>query len=200
MSQRGHETREMLMGAARRVVERVGARRATLDDVAAEARVSRSTVYYHFANKGEMFRDMVEREIGHLRDVIERASDPAEPADRRLVAGFGALAGEVQRLLTLYAVTRDVAGELVPMVTGRIDEFQAWHHGHIAGVLRDGVRTGRFVVEDVDGLTTSLLSAFHGLLDPSVNPHTDDIVRDASRLLSVVLRGIAADPPPEAPC
>jgi AcrR family transcriptional regulator len=200
MSQRGDETRELLIGAARRVVERAGARRATLDDVAAEARMSRSSVYYHFANKGEMFQALVEREIGRLQEIITAASDPAAPADQRLVASFSALAGEVQRLLTLFAVTRDVAGELVPMVTGRIDEFQTWHHGHIADVLRDGVRSGHFVIADVDGLASSLLSAFHGLLDPSVNPHTDDIVRDASRLLAVILRGISATPSPEAPC
>jgi len=51
-------TRRSILAAARRVFERRGVTRTTMEHVAAEAGVSRGAIYWHFANKAALFDAM----------------------------------------------------------------------------------------------------------------------------------------------
>jgi len=51
-------TRRTILAAARRVFEHRGVTRTTMEDVAAEAGVSRGAIYWHFANKTALFDAM----------------------------------------------------------------------------------------------------------------------------------------------
>jgi len=51
-------TRRSILAAARRVFERRGVTRTTMEHVATEAGVSRGAVYWHFANKAALFDAM----------------------------------------------------------------------------------------------------------------------------------------------
>lgn len=200
MSKRGEEKRALLIAATRTVVERLGPRKATLDDIAREARVSRSAVYYHFPSKGEMLKALIDHEIEQLRATVLAAVPTDAPADQRLVSHFIAMAGEVQRLVTLYTVTTDIAGELVPMAMKRVDEFQRWNQAQVTSILGDGAAAGVFLVDDPDLLAATIQASFRSLLDPSLIDDTSHMVEQASALLRVILRGISANPSSEAPC
>ncbi len=200
MSKRGDEKRAHLVGAALAVIERVGLRKTTLEDVTAEARVSRSTMYYYFGSKADLFSAVIDHLIEDLQRKIEGAIDPAAPADQRLLQIVGALGSEVQRLLMLYEVTRDVAGELIPLAQKRIDEFGAWHLALLAAVVRDGVEAGQFVVDDPDRFARTLSMACQGVFNPVINDDFDHLLDDARSLMRIFLRGIAAHPGEEAPC
>ena len=200
MSRRGDETRALLVEAALAAVGRVGLRKTTLEDVAAEARVSRSTMYYHFDSKRELLIAVIDHLIDRLQQTVLDDIDPAAAADVRLVQTFMALAGEVQRLLTLYTVNREVAGELVPVAQKRIDRFEAWYSELLASQIRDGVDSGLFLVEEPTLLARTILNAFEGLFNPVINEDWEHMVEDSQRLLAVVMRGIAAHPTEEPPC
>ncbi|MEF2073462.1 TetR family transcriptional regulator [Consotaella aegiceratis] len=55
------ETRGAILDAAERVFYEHGVARTTLAEVAAEAKVTRGAIYWHFANKLDLFRAMHER-------------------------------------------------------------------------------------------------------------------------------------------
>lgn len=56
--QESERTRRQLLTAARRVFARHGVTRTTLEHIAREAGVTRGAIYWHFANKRELFRAM----------------------------------------------------------------------------------------------------------------------------------------------
>ena len=55
------QTRRAILDAARAVFARHGVSRTTLEHVAREAGVTRGAIYWHFANKGELFAAMREQ-------------------------------------------------------------------------------------------------------------------------------------------
>ncbi|MCD0443458.1 TetR/AcrR family transcriptional regulator [Glycomyces sp. A-F 0318] len=65
------DKREAILRAASRVFGREGYARATVDAIAAEAGVSKKTIYNHFEDKAELFRTAA---IEGVRDVSERIS------------------------------------------------------------------------------------------------------------------------------
>lgn len=107
---RRNERREQILAAATRAFARSGFAATSLDDIAAEAGVSRVILYRHFESKTELYRAVLERE----RD--------------RLAAGVGTgayTADAVGALLRVAAEDPD-GFRLLFQHAAREPEFRAW--------------------------------------------------------------------------
>jgi AcrR family transcriptional regulator len=78
-AERRRETREEVLAAAARVFARNGFRGTSLDAVAEEAGFSRGAVYYNFADKEELFLELLDRRCAErardLREVFGSGGD-----------------------------------------------------------------------------------------------------------------------------
>jgi AcrR family transcriptional regulator len=90
-------TRAGLLDGALRAVAAQGARRTTMNDIAAAAGVAKATLYNHFRTKQDVWRALVESEVGDLaadcaelplRDALVLAATriSAHPAVRRIAS------------------------------------------------------------------------------------------------------------------
>lgn len=98
------ETRQHILSTARREFAAHGLARTTLKDIAKAAGVSRGAVYWHFANKRQLFREMREQVSLPLFDVIEVADtegDPINDVERYLRGLVRRVATDVQTRRTL---------------------------------------------------------------------------------------------------
>jgi TetR/AcrR family acrAB operon transcriptional repressor len=112
-------TRELLLEAAARVFARAGVAGATLDDVGAEAHMTKGAVYWHFANKAELLLALARtRAARHLEGMPERVaaalamSDAREGLSRIIALQLAAVKGDPEgsRLfLEFLAESRDGA-------------------------------------------------------------------------------------------
>jgi TetR/AcrR family transcriptional regulator, acrAB operon repressor len=79
-------TRRAIIEAARNVFDAHGVSRTSLEDIAAAAGVTRGAIYWHFANKADLFyamRDESHVPLVDLSNAALEASDPAlDPLDR----------------------------------------------------------------------------------------------------------------------
>lgn len=85
---RGAATRQRILRAALDCVERQGLDQTTVDDVVVESGISRATVYRHFANRDQIFAEMVKQ---HMR--------PFEYRAQQITSGPEPFAVRVERLL-----------------------------------------------------------------------------------------------------
>lgn len=199
-NRRGDEKRQLLVKAVREVVRRIGPRKTTLDDIADEARVSRSTVYYHFPNKGEMFRAVMDHEIGALQDALHGALTADATPEECLSTYVRTRAEHVRRLLTLYQVTTDMAGEYMTMAQSRVDDFHDAERTLLAGLLRAGRDAGRFAIDDPDLLAGALQSTLQGFFDLTFYEGRHVRQEEVDALVRTLIRGIQVEPGSDAPC
>jgi AcrR family transcriptional regulator len=86
-AERREDTREQVLAAAARVFARNGFHATSLEAVAEEAGFSRGAVYYNFADKEELFLELLDRrcaERAHdLRDVFADTDDDVEATSRQ---------------------------------------------------------------------------------------------------------------------
>jgi TetR/AcrR family acrAB operon transcriptional repressor len=179
-------TRQDILAAARKVFARQGVTRTTFEEIAASAGVTRGAIYWHFADKTELFFAMREQVAVPMIDqidlVLSRAdgSDPlagverflrgilraleSDPAARRTfqIMGFKCeYVGELERELGLQRLR---CSELVAKLT------QTYARAQRAGQLRAGLRPSMAALETcsfVIGLTRLwLLDARGSLLRP----------------------------------
>ncbi|SIT49996.1 DNA-binding transcriptional repressor [Paraburkholderia piptadeniae] len=72
------ETRTRILDAAEKVFFEKGVSRTSLADIAQTAGVTRGAIYWHFANKGELFTEMFDRVLLPLVELKAASVDPNE--------------------------------------------------------------------------------------------------------------------------
>jgi AcrR family transcriptional regulator len=156
---------------------------ASISAVAAQAGVSRVTVYAHFPTLTAMLEAAVERAVGRTMAALQSAhpddGPPVEALDRMLaatwqhLARYGAMAAAVAELLSPEAVTRT---------------HQAAHHT-IGALLERGQADGSFRTDlPARWLVTASIALVHTCADEVRAGHIDE--RDAVGILTTSVRDL----------
>ncbi len=124
--ERAEQTRERIVDAAEQVFYRRGVARATLEEIAREAGVTRGAVYWHFADKVEVFgavedraRQPYEQMRAALRSSVPSAGNALEAMqalETSIVEAFERIqSDEVARMrLTVMLLRCDYVDEMAP--------------------------------------------------------------------------------------
>ena len=78
------DLREAILDATERLLARKGYRQMTMEDIAAESRVARRTIYLHFPGKEQVALDSIDRVVERLLDRLRAMADEPAPAEERL--------------------------------------------------------------------------------------------------------------------
>jgi AcrR family transcriptional regulator len=92
---RREQRREQLLDAADRVIHRSGSA-FSMDEIAAEAGITKPVLYRHFGDKDGLHEALTDRYIGELKQVLRPASETDDPRSR-LAATIDAYLSYVER-------------------------------------------------------------------------------------------------------
>ncbi len=128
------DTRQVILEAALRVFARSGVSAATLDDIAAEANVSRGALCWHFHNKEELLAGIIKHYGPHsmLRPIIEQIEQDLQngiPLDDETI--FRRIAGAFYDSFTAHSDYTRLAILLV------------YTHPEVSHILVNKIATGR---------------------------------------------------------
>src|SRR4051795_11027002 len=140
--------REQLLAVALEVFGRYGFRKASMDEIARSADISRQGLYLHFANKEALFRAAVRQELDTaLGDVSRCLNEERVELERRVVAALDAWLGRyVGSMLAsdIGNLLQNSAMQLGDMVDPAIAAFDARLAAAIAAAMsaNDSKRLG----------------------------------------------------------
>jgi AcrR family transcriptional regulator len=152
------DTAVRIMLAAADAFAEKGFHATTTRDIASRAGLSPAGVYVHFASKEVLLFELSRRGHARARDLLVAAADQAgtpTEALRAIVGGFSRWHAEHYELGRIVQFEfRHLSPEHREAVLGLRKEID----GVVAGVLRDGVASGEFEVDDVSVTALALLS------------------------------------------
>jgi len=97
--------RDAILEAARKVFMEVGFGATSMDSIAAEAKVSKQTVYNHFGSKEELFAAMVRYMVDQKLTVFTEAAKSGKPEDTlRIIAHNFLDPGLAEQRVAMYRV------------------------------------------------------------------------------------------------
>ncbi len=180
-------TRAALLEAATELFAQRGFAASSIDDVAASARVSKGAVYYHFADKAELFeavfRERQQQLIVKVTDAAGRHRDPWKQLDVALGAYLeGTVADATQR-----ALLQQAPAALGAERCRQVDEQLALPV--LLAALNGLQQTGELVQPPTEMLARVLFSA---LCEAAMTAGTDPNPRRAQREARAALRAITA--------
>ncbi|MBV9773000.1 MAG: TetR family transcriptional regulator [Gemmatimonadetes bacterium] len=150
---------QALVAAAAKVFERRGYADATLDDIAAEAGVSKPTVYQYVPSKQRLLEIIVEQAIYPLRDGIEQILESDKTAGEKLTAYVHLHVNAAIRYQPYYVVLMADQHQLSPQ---GLRSYQSWARqvNHATEqLLQQGINEG-LVRTDIDvPVITNLLNS-----------------------------------------
>lgn len=141
---RDEATREEILQAARRVFQRWGRTRATLEDIARVAGKGKSTLYYYYESKEEIFDTVVRLEIDGLLSRAKASVREVRSAKERLRNYIVALMVEMRDTPILYDIVRgEINGDPHFLEKAR-GEFEPGEVEYLQEILALGVQQGHF--------------------------------------------------------
>jgi AcrR family transcriptional regulator len=116
------ERRAQILDAATRAFARTGYAATSLDDIAAEAELTRAMLYRHFESKAELYRAVLDRACQRL---AEATGDPAGYDDGAIPGLLGAAAADPEgfRLLFHHAAREPEFRDLIDTITAASTEI-----------------------------------------------------------------------------
>lgn len=132
---------DLLAAAARRFIA-VGISKTTMEDIAAEARAGKATLYRYFANKDAVVDALIEREADRFVRTVGAAADGHDATTDRLEAAF--VAGV--RFFVLHPILTkgrdEEPGVILPRVTATGGPVVEAGLALFAELVEEGMATG----------------------------------------------------------
>lgn len=188
------EVREQLVQAARLVFARYGFKKTSLDDIAREARKGKSTIYYYFKSKDEIFKAVIDAEaeirVKAIEEQISGISDSQEKLRTYIYIRMKAL----KMVVNYYeAIKNDLLDNLYFVNTFRNDHFEA-EVNQIKLMLLEGIDKNHFTIQNPELTAKTIVTALHGFEVPLIlkNLSDEELQKAVDEMLNILFFGIVA--------
>ena len=187
MQQRSEETRTKIIEAAVKLFSNNGYNKASVDEICAEAGISKGAFYHHFKSKQELFLGLLDGWLQAIDNAIEASKDLSAPET-------------FMQMTTAFPFIFETAGDGLPMFL----EFwlqasrdkKIWeasiapyrrYHKYFTSLIKKGVEEGSFVEVDPELASRMIVSTAMGLLlqsllDPK-GAKWEKVARDSTTML-----------------
>lgn len=157
--------RENILKIAREIFSKYGFKKTTLDDIANAVRKGKSSLYYYFESKEDLFQAVIMKEVdilGHeLEIVINRNTDPIDKLRDYILTKLTTFRG----LANFYhAIENDITA--VGFINDIKRKYEQDEIRMIKRILIEGVRKNEFEIYDFNLAAIGITTAIKGLEMP----------------------------------
>ena len=183
--------RESILKIAQEIFSKYGYRKTTLDDIANAVRKGKSSLYYYFKSKEDLFQAVIMKEVELLRKeldkVVNRNTDPVDKLRDYLLTKINTF----RNLANFYnALENDVTAiGFIEEVKNRYEQDEI---RMIKRILIEGVRKNEFEIYDFNLAAIGITMAIKGLEMPlSAGTYgTMNLERSVDVILRIICYGI----------
>jgi AcrR family transcriptional regulator len=201
ISDRQHQTRNLLVAAATAVFHERGYQKARVSDIVAKAGVAQGTCYLYFRSKEAVFRHICETYMERFTQAFQQSRNlfegGSEAEVRETVSEF------IQRLLRVYEENRAVAELLFREGIGHGGLFKEIYEDlfvHFLSLIReriqDSISRGIFRFDDAETAAVFVLGLFErGVFYFLLLRQELDVEKLAGRMADFLLGGLDVNVP-----
>ena len=182
---------KIIIDSARNLFARYGFRKTTMEEIARDAHMGKSSIYHYFESKKDVFRSVVEKETdilkGLITDAINKQNDPRDKLRTYAFTRIQAL----NRVANFYQAFKDEYLEQYGFIQTFRKDADKYELETIKDILKKGVEQGIFVVKDLELTAYAIVIAMKGLEYPwAIERSIEDVEKNLDVLFGVLFDGI----------
>lgn len=144
------EIRADIVNVARKVFSRKGYRQTTMDAIAHAARMGKSTIYYYYKSKEDIFEAVVVKEAQELKRQLIKVISAGDTPIERLKDYIMFRLYHVKTVSNFYAVMNEEDLGQMKFVKRVREKFEEEEFKMVRDVLEKGMNDGAFVINNAD--------------------------------------------------
>lgn len=186
------EVREQVVQAARQIFARYGYKKTALDDIAREAKKGKSTIYYYFKSKDDIFKAVIDAEAEiRSRAIEEQISQIGDP--KLKLKTYIYIRMRTLRMVVNYyeAIKNDLLDQLYFVDNLRTEHFEA-EIELIRKMFLQGIEMGEYTIQNPELTAKTVVTALHGFEVPLIlkNLSDEELQKAIDEMLNILFYGI----------
>lgn len=186
------EVRSHLVEAARQVFARFGYKKTALDDIAREARRGKSTIYYYFKSKDDIFKAVIDTEAEIKTKTIEEKISTIDDPQQKLRTYIYTRMQAFRTVVNYYdAIKNDLLDQLYFVDSLRSEHLNA-EINQIKQMFQEGIAKGVFRIQNPELTAKTIVTALHGFEVPLIHKNLSDeeLEKAVDEMLNILFFGI----------
>ncbi|MBL7760476.1 MAG: TetR/AcrR family transcriptional regulator [Sediminibacterium sp.] len=158
--------REDVIREAQKLFQTFGLKKTTMEDIAKAMGKGKSTLYYYYQSKEQIFEDVLQSELQEVFNVTKSAVEKAATAEDKLRTFAVTKITVLTKMVNLYKL---VCGEMMwqPSCSKELfSEYTQQEIQLIASILESGIQSGEFkaqLSDEMDLLPSLIVSSIRGI-------------------------------------
>ena len=158
-----------ILDTARALFRQSGFKKTTMGDIARSLGKAKSSLYYYYPSKEDIFEAVIIAEMDELLDQIHQSIRRAKSSKEKLIIYCRCRLVKLNQLCNLSDALKSEIAELHCVISSLKSKFDTSHVELVKEILTEGVRNGEFkqISEDnVELIAYLMVSSFRGLAVP----------------------------------
>jgi AcrR family transcriptional regulator len=188
------EVRDQVVQAARLVFARYGYKKTALDDIAREARKGKSTIYYYFKSKDEIFKAVIDEEAEIRKQAIQKEISQITDPKLKLKTFIYVRMLTLKMVVNYYeAIKNDLLDNLYFVNSLRDDHFEE-EILLVKSMLLEGIEIGDFTIPNPELTAKTIVTLLHGFEVPLIlkNLSDEELQKSVDEMLNILFFGIVS--------
>jgi AcrR family transcriptional regulator len=183
------ERRGQILDAAAAVFARLGVRESRMDDIVAQADLSKGALYWYFKSKDDLVAAFIERQFARGLDNFKEFLKTDQPFRHRLIAIGRYVAADIRSLSKLRGIALEYYALAArdARVRRRVREYLEKYIGLFEKMIRHAIERGECRSVDAHKTAVSIEAMYEGLtvlwLVGTSNFDIDEIIEHGTRLI-----------------
>jgi AcrR family transcriptional regulator len=161
----GEVGRAGILTSAARLFSRQGFDSTSISDLAREVGLSKATIYHYFADKNQIYLDLIQTTLKDLCQATEEAVVGRPTATAKFIAYAEAHARFFETNRETYiATTLGFGGLQQPLARHQVIAWRDRHEKNLRAIVSEGIASGEFQAVDPRIASTALLSCLNWMV------------------------------------
>ncbi|AMC11604.1 hypothetical protein Lupro_10155 [Lutibacter profundi] len=180
-------TREKIITVANKLFSRFGFHKTSMDEIAKISRKAKGSLYYHFASKEDLFKEVVSKEIINIKNQLSILVQNKQLSASEKIKSYFIVRMDVMHNASNYHETiKADFFEHFDFIDDLRTELDVWEKENIKKIIEQGIKTKEFEIKgDINALLDVYIMVLKGLEIPffiqgkykKYSPYFDDLTR-----------------------
>uniref|UniRef100_A0A7C4YAB4 TetR/AcrR family transcriptional regulator n=1 Tax=candidate division WOR-3 bacterium TaxID=2052148 RepID=A0A7C4YAB4_UNCW3 len=188
---REKDMKEKIISVARDVFTSFGFKKTSMEMISKKLGVTKSSLYYYFKDKEDIFKEIIEREAKEIIDKIEKSIERIEDPEKKLKEYFNVRMRFFLNIANRFKTFKEEYFEEYNFI-GRIRKnYDKYEYEKVKEIIEEGVKKGRFVIKNVELTAFAIVSAAKGLeYEIATRIKRKNLTKNLENLIDILFYGI----------